>query len=96
MDINDDYHQVRLTCILCTCTCTCASYDLGLFSQVERATVESYSGSTVPPCIEVTVTPAGDSIDTLPNLANLVNFTGMEQPHDIVLKKGVVGDINCK
>ena len=61
-----------------------------IFSQVERATVESYSGDTTPPCIEVTVTPAGDNIDTFPNLADFVKFTGMEQPHDIVLNKGVV------
>ena len=69
-----------------------------IFSQVERATVESYSGDTDPPCIEVTVTPAGDDVDTFPNLAHLVNFTGMEQlqPHDIVLKKGVVCRSNHK
>ena len=61
-----------------------------IFSQVERVTVESYSGDTAPPCIEVTVTPAGDNVDTFPNLAYLVKFTGMEPPHDIVLNKGVV------
>ena len=60
------------------------------FSQVERATVESYSDHIAPPYIEVTVTPADNSIDTFPNLAHLVKFTGMEQPHDIVLNKGVV------
>ena len=65
-----------------------------LFSQVERATVESYSGDTVPPYIEVTVTPAGDNVNTFPNLAKLVKFTGMDQPRDIVLKKGVVCGIN--
>ena len=52
--------------------------------------MESYSGDTAPPCIEVTVTPADNNVNTFPNLAHLVKFTGMEQPHDIVLKKGVV------
>ena len=60
-----------------------------MFSQVNRATVERYNGCTTPPYIEVTVTPAGDSIDTLPNLAHLVKFLGMEQPQNIVLKKGI-------
>ena len=65
-----------------------------MFSQVERATVEKYKGGTAPPYIEVIVTPADDNVDTFPNLTKLVNFTGMEQPHDIVLKKGVVCGIN--
>lgn len=68
--------------------CTCMSYII--ISQVERASVESYSSSIPPPCIEVIVTPAGDNVDTFPNLAHLLKFTGMERPHDIVLKKGVV------
>ena len=72
--------------------CTPTVMILIIFSQVERATVESYSGDTdtAPPCIEVTVTPAGDNVGTFPNLAHLVKFTGMEQPHDIVLKKGAI------
>lgn len=61
-----------------------------VFSQVERPTVESYSGYTAPPCIEVIVTPAGDNIGIFPNLAHLIKLTGMEQPSDILLKKGVL------
>ena len=52
--------------------------------------MESCSGDKAPPYIEVTVTPAGNNVDTFPDLACLVKFTGMEQPHDIVLNKGVV------
>ena len=67
-----------------------ASYDLDYVSQVKRATVERYNGRTTPPYIEVTVTPAGDNVNTFPNLEHLVKFTGMEPLHDIEMKKGVI------
>ena len=92
VDITDNHYQVRI--VISMCTCKCASYDYENVYQVKRATVESYSGDTAPPCIVVTVIPADDNVDTFPNLAHLVKFIGMEQPHDIVLKKGVVCGIN--
>ena len=92
VDITDNHYQVRI--IISMCTCKYASYDYENVYQVKRATVESYSGDTAPPCIVVTVIPADDNVDTFPNLVHLVKFIGMEQPHDIVLKKGVVCGIN--
>ena len=59
--------------------------------QVERADVESYedSSKTAPPYIELTVTQLPSKSYTPPNLAVLVEFSGMQQPDKIILKGAI-------